>query len=223
MKALDTAQGFGADGGEQARKRILIAVDWFTPGYRGGGPITSIAHFVAALGAHYDISILTSDRDYGQKVPYPDIVPDTWVAHGPHCRVWYCSAEARSYRHFRQLISETAYDLLYLNSMFSVTYTIFPLWNSRSLKPEVPVLLAPRGMLHAGALSLKPLKKKLFLRALRLMGMAKHIAFQATDAQEVHDIQTAFGAAAQVYQAPNLPRMTQQPLQMCPSNPANCV
>ena len=142
------------------RKRILIAIDWYLPGFRGGGPITSIANLVDALGDEYDFLIVTSDTDQGESKPYLEIPTDRWVESGPHCSVWYCSAEGRGYRHFRKLLGETEYDLLYLNSMFSLRFTIFPLWSSRAAKPEVPVLLAPRGMLHAGALSLKPLKKK---------------------------------------------------------------
>jgi glycosyltransferase involved in cell wall biosynthesis len=193
------------------RKRILIVIDWYLPGFRGGGPITSIANLVAAMGDRYHFSIITSDRDYGQKAPYPGIATDEWIDRGPQERVWYCSPEAASYRHFRRLISDTNYDLLYLQSMFSLRYTIFPLWNSRSQKPEAPVLLAPRGMLHAGALGLKPLKKKFFLALLRFTGIHHQIQFQATDDQEVIDIQQIFGAKTKVLQAPNLPKLMQPP------------
>lgn len=201
------------------RKRILIAIDWFLPGYRGGGPITSIANLIDGLSGRYHFSVLTSDRDYGQRTPYPDVPTDQWVERSPHCRVWYCSPEERSYRHFRRIIAETDYDLLYLNSMFSQRYTIYPLWNSRSTKPEVPVLLAPRGMLHSGALGLKSFKKKLFLGALKLTKIHKQIRFQATDAQEVLDIQQVFGVDAQVLQAPNLPKMQQPPLALIAKQP----
>ncbi|MEY3443572.1 MAG: hypothetical protein RLZZ519_1853 [Bacteroidota bacterium] len=195
------------------RKRILIAIDWYLPGYRGGGPITSVANLVDALGDQYDFSIVTSDTDQGESKPYLDVPTDQWVELAPHRRVWYCSREGRSYRHFRQLLADTEYDLLYLNSMFSLRFTIFPLWSSRAAKPKVPVLLAPRGMLHAGALSLKPLKKKIFLRILRLMGIDKHLIFQATDNQEVLDIKGVFGESARVLQATNLPRMHQPAFQ----------
>lgn len=195
------------------RKRILIAIDWYLPGYRGGGPITSVANLVNALGDQYDFSIVTSDTDAGESKPYLDVATDQWVELAPHCRVWYCSREGRGYRHFRQLLADTEYDLLYLNSMFSLRFTIFPLWSSRAAKPNVPVLLAPRGMLHAGALSLKPLKKKIFLRIIRLMGIDKHLIFQATDDQEVVDIKGIFGESARILQATNLPRMHQPAFQ----------
>jgi glycosyltransferase involved in cell wall biosynthesis len=200
-------------------KRILVFIDWYLPGFRGGGPITSIANLVEALAGEFHFSIVTSDKDYGQRKPYPGITPDTWIEQGPFCRVWYCSGETNSYRHIRRIIAETDYDVLYLNSMFSLRYTIYPLWNSRAAKPEVAVLLAPRGMLHAGALSLKPLKKKLFLNAIRWMGIHKQIHFQATDAVEVTDIRKVFGKDAQIHEAPNLPRMRQSPFASIPKHP----
>lgn len=199
----------------EERKRILIVIDWFLPGYRGGGPITSIANLVTALGHRYDFSIVTSDRDLGQKYPYEGIPLDSWITR-PNYRIWYCSQEAAGYRHMRRLISETDYDLLYLNSMFSLRFTIFPLWNSRAAKPEVPVLLAPRGMLHQGALSLKPFKKKVFLKLLKWVGIPNQICFQATDEVEKLDILAAFGENVRVLSAPNLPKTDQAPFVRTP-------
>jgi glycosyltransferase involved in cell wall biosynthesis len=187
--------------------RVLVMIDWYLPGFKAGGPIRSVANLVEALGEHCHFSIVTTDKDYGEKKPYPDIEPNTWIERSPDCRVWYCAADAKGYRHFRSIIKETDYDVLYLNSMFSLRYTIFPLWNARSQKPETPVVLAPRGMLHQGALSLKRRKKMFFLRLIKLIGAHKAIRFQATDAQEIQDIRQVFGEDAQVVEAPNLPRL----------------
>lgn len=187
------------------RKRILVFIDWYLPGFKGGGPITSIANMVAALKEDFEFWIVTSSRDAGETKPYPGIPTDTWVD-GDGCKIWYFSKAGHSYAAVRRLIGETEYDLLYLNSMFSVGFTIYPLWGGRAAKPEVPILLAPRGMLHQGALALKPLKKKIFLNLLRMMGIPKHIHFHATDAIEVEDIRRVFGKDTLVTEAPNLPQ-----------------
>ncbi|MEM0996675.1 MAG: glycosyltransferase family 4 protein [Bacteroidota bacterium] len=188
------------------KTKILVMIDWYLPGFRAGGPIRSVANLVDGLGERFDFSIVTSDTDYGALEPYAGIEPDTWIERGPDCRVWYCSRDHRGYRHFRRIIMETDYDVLYLNSMFSLRYTIYPLWNSRSMKPEKPVVLAPRGMLHAGALAIKQRKKTWFLRGIKAIGAHKEIRFQATDAQEVADVHAVFGTQVDVVEAPNLPR-----------------
>ena len=201
-----------------AKPRVLVCIDWYLPGFRGGGPIRSVANIVQALGTEFDFSILTSDTDYGCKEPYIGIEADTWVEM-PGCKVWYCSKEARSYRHVRSLISQGDWDVLYLNSVFSLRYTIFPLWTGRAAFPDKKIVLAPRGMLHTGALALKPRKKKLFLRALRLAGLHKHVLFHATDAQEVQDIATVFGKEVNIHLAPNLPQLQGEAQPAIPKQP----
>lgn len=196
--------------------RVLAMIDWYLPGFKGGGPIRSLANMVTALRGDFDFRVVTSDSDYGDREAYPGITPDTWTNAPDGTPTWYCSREARSYRHMRTLIADTDFDVLYLNSMFSLRFTLYPLWIARSTKPEATVLLAPRGMLHAGALSLKPLKKKLFLGFLRLMGMHKQVVFHATDAQEVEDVRRVFGQDTQVLLAPNLPDPEQPPLTLLP-------
>lgn len=196
--------------------RVLAMIDWYLPGYKGGGPIRSLAHIAAALHARHSLQVVTSDRDYGDKAPYPGITPDTWTTAPDGTPTWYCSAEARSYRHMRGIIAGSRFEVLYLNSMFSIRFTLYPLWITRSTCPEATVILAPRGMLHAGALSLKPFKKKLFLGFLRLMGMHRQVVFHATDAQEVLDIQAVFGKDVQVVHAPNLPAPDQSDLTLIP-------
>ena len=196
-----------------APRKVMIMVDWYLPGFRGGGPIRSVANITSALHQDFEFQIVTSDTDYALKTPYPDIQPDTWLPGPSGEQVWYCSREGKSYRHFRHLIGNHTFDVLYLNSLFSLRYTIFPLWIARSTKPEVAIILAPRGMLHPGALSLKARKKKLFITLLKWMGMHKQITFHATDPQEEADIRKAFGPDVQVVTAANLPRIPLPPFQ----------
>lgn len=198
------------------RPRVLAMIDWYLPGYQGGGPIRSLANCVAALREDYDFQIVTSANDHGARTPYAGITPDTWTTAPDGTPAWYCSGDAASYRHMRSILASTRFDTLYLNSMFSLRYTLYPLWIARSTQPEATVILAPRGMLHAGALSLKPRKKRLFLGFLRLMGMHKQVVFHATDAQEVADVRRVFGEDVQVVLAPNLPEAQQPPLQLIP-------
>lgn len=201
------------------RTSVLVLVDWFAPGYKAGGPIRSVTNLVDALDADFDFSILTSNQDYGDPEPYADVPADEWVSRSESCRVWYASPEQRTYRKFRELLRETPYDVLYLNSMFSLRYTFYPIWITRAHNPEAKVILAPRGMLHAGALALKSRKKKLFLGFIRFLGIHKHITFQATDAQEAADIRRVFGDKVDIVQVPNLPKPEQPDLQAVEKRP----
>lgn len=191
---------------QDKKTHILIFIDWYLPGYKAGGPIRSVANLVEAFHDQYDFSIVTSDRDLGDDGAYSGVETDEWVE-VEHCKVWYASPERNSYRHLRNLIFGMSYDVLYVQSMFSLKYSLFPIWSSRAMTEEAKIVLAPRGMLHQGAIGLKRRKKRLFLRFFRFFGMHKSLTFQATDAQEQADIRQHFGDV-KVVQAPNLPRMS---------------
>lgn len=191
------------------KPRVMIFIDWFLPGYKAGGPIRSVANLVETLHHKYAFSIVTSDRDLGDAEAYPGIESDTWIEQD-HCRVWYASPNHQSYRHFRNLIFNNEFDILYTQSMFSLKYTFFPLWTCRALRPETKMILAPRGMLHEGAIGLKSRKKKLFLRVFKLLRLHKAVTVQATDDQEEADIRKWLGEV-EIERVKNLPRAVLPP------------
>jgi glycosyltransferase involved in cell wall biosynthesis len=65
------------------------------------------------------------------------------------------------------------------------------------------VLLAPRGMLGKGAMSLKPLKKNIFILFGRALGLYRNISFHASNPQEELDIRKKF-RLARIVNAPNI-------------------
>ena len=58
---------------------VLVFVDWYKPGYRGGGPVRSMINMVDHLGDQCHFHIVTADTDYTNTQPYPGIVPDQWT------------------------------------------------------------------------------------------------------------------------------------------------
>ena len=54
-------------------KKILIFIDWFTPGFKAGGPIKSVSNIVNSLFNEFDFYIITSDRDINETEPYQNI------------------------------------------------------------------------------------------------------------------------------------------------------
>lgn len=186
-----------------SRPRVLICTDWFVPGFKAGGPIRSLDAVVHGLGDHFDFDVLTSDRDLGDATAYPGIDVNRWLDRGPGLRVMYLSPSTRTRRRITEIVRSTPWDCLYLNSMYSIPFTLHPLLAARRLGRRV--VLAPRGMLHAGALALKPLRKRAFLATFRAIGLHRGAVFQATNALEEMDIRRTFGSAAVIGTAANLP------------------
>lgn len=191
--------------------RIAVLIDWYLPGYRAGGPIQSVHNLVQALGDEHEFFILTTDHDHGSDAPYTEVPSDCWVARTDGSQVYYFSEEGLTSETLFTLLDEGSFDWLYVQSMYSQSFARWPLqwYQRRRNHRHSQLLLAPRGMLQAGAMQQGYWKKRLYLLALRWLGFTREVIFQATDAQEVSDIRRYFGRNAPVRLASNLPRQTQ--------------
>lgn len=198
---------------------ILICVDWFAPGYKGGGPIRSCVNFAYAMRDSYTIYVLTSDRDWGNDAAYDGITTDTWMTFDEGIQVCYASPANLGYGVILEKIQAVSPDFIYLNSMYSVPFTIYPLWAYWRGKIPSKIILAVRGMLRSSALAQQFLKKKIYLFLFTLLGWHKKILFHATDAEEGNDITTIFGKDTRYIVAANLPA----PLQTAQSAPQKTV
>ncbi|MBX3256517.1 MAG: glycosyltransferase family 4 protein [Chitinophagaceae bacterium] len=168
-------------------KRILIFVDWYEPGFKGGGPIRSVANIVYNLHDRYEFFIFTSNRDLGETMPYKNITADVWTSANNAC-IFYASPKSLSWSAISSQIKSVAPDFIYLNGMYAKYYAIYPLLIKRLNITAAKVILAPRGMLQSGALQFKPAKKKLFLKLFSLLSIPRRIVGHATDEQEKNDI-----------------------------------
>lgn len=187
------------------KPRILCFVACYLPGYRGGGPVRTIASIVEHLGDEFDISIVTRDRDISDTSPYSGVAIDNWNRVGK-AKVFYASKKMRNCRGTTKLLRETPHDVLYLNSFFDVRFTILPLVARRfGSAPNAPCLIAPRGEFSKAAIALKALKKRLHIKVAKAFGLYHGLFWQASSDYEQKDIVREFGlASGQVQVAPNL-------------------
>lgn len=179
-------------------------VDWYAPGFKAGGPIRSVVNFADQLENDLDIYVLTTDRDLGESQPYIDTITDQWVSFNRHM-VYYTSPGNLSWTKLQKVILEINADYIYLNSMFSRFFSIYPLMMKRMGKLKSKIVLAPRGMLKDSALQYKAEKKKIFISLFNILGIPKEIVFHATDDTEETDIVHQFGQKIHLFKAANLP------------------
>ncbi len=181
---------------------VLTVVDYYVPGYKGGGPIRSIAHMVARFGDEIDFRIITRDRDLGDTAPYTDITPGAWQTVGK-AQVLYLND--LSFSRLAAVLNDIPYDRLYLNSFFSSLCVKVMILHWRGRIPSVPVIIAPRGEFYAGALALKATKKRAYLQLTRGLGIYKQVIWHATTADEQRSIRTLFPAGVVSVVTPDLP------------------
>lgn len=154
----------------------------------------------------FDFWIFTSSHDHNSDRPYENITPDEWVHRGENEHVYYCSSKHLNREVVNKALLSQSFDKLYFNSLFSKNFTLLPIVaaGKSGFQPD-QIILAPRGMLKSGALSIKPLKKKLFLIYARLTGLFDGIIWHATSSDEQKEIVFQFGNKATIRIAENLP------------------
>ena len=189
---------------DQPLKKILVIIDWYLPGYKAGGPIKSCVSMVERLKNFYHFRIITGDTDLNETNPYQDVVANKWTVTSKGTEVFYCSKNFLKMKNIAQLIRAEQAAVIYLNSMFSLYFTLIPLMVVRLNKIPCKIVVAPRGMLSKGALALKPVKKKLFLAVSKMMGLFNNVTFHASTQIEVQEIKSVFGEHAKVLHAINL-------------------
>jgi len=175
---------------------ILTSIPWYLPGFKAGGPVQTVANMVAMLSDEFDFLIVTADRDFKDKLPYPNVPVNSWMQVG-RAKVLYVSPHNYSLRFWVRLLRETPHDLLYLNSFFHPFFTQMPLLARRlGMVHKRPTILAPRGSLARGALALKAWKKKPYLKLVNSVSLYKDITWQASSTYEASDIRRALGDIA---------------------------
>jgi glycosyltransferase involved in cell wall biosynthesis len=192
-----------------AKKKILVFIDWYLPGFKAGGPIKSCSSMVQRLHDEFDFRIVTGNTDLNESVQYQNIKSDEWNILEDKTPVFYCSAKSKNHASISKIIEEQMPDVVYLNSMFSPWFTLVPLMVSGKYKNKIKIVVAPRGMLSPGALALKPLKKKMFLHFAKLMRLFNNVTFHASTEIEVNEIKKVFGSKASIVHAINITPKTE--------------
>lgn len=177
-------------------------IDWFLPGNKAGGPVKSVYSLLNLLQPYYNFSVITTNKDLGEVKPYTTIRSDCWTTYSG-IPVYYFSKRKLKSPKLLEVINSVKPDVVYLNSFWSFYFSLLPLRFEKAGKLKCAMVLAPRGMLGKGALSIKPLKKKLFLSLLKFVNLHSKVIFHATTGDEVKEIR-AFFKKAHVRIASNL-------------------
>ncbi len=186
------------------KKKILIFIDWFLPGYKAGGPVRSMANMVEYLGDRYEFYIVTRNTDYTETTPYTGISTNEWVGFSEGVKVFYASIEIQNLNNYREIIQSQNFSVAYVNGIYSWKYSILPLIALRGFKGKK--IVASRGMLAQSAIDVKGGKKKVFLRLVKLFNLYKGVIFHVTNDKEKGDVKKVLGSRFKVQVADNLPK-----------------
>jgi glycosyltransferase involved in cell wall biosynthesis len=149
--------------------------------------------------------VFASETDFKSKAILEGISVDRWQERR-RARVFYASARHRGPWGLRRVVREVSPDVIYLNGFFARRFTM-PVLVLRylGLIPSLPVILAPHGEFSAGALGLKGVRKGLYLRLARALGLYRDVLWHACSDEEVNAIRRVQGPHARIVEAANFP------------------
>ncbi|KAB1067853.1 glycosyltransferase [Tamlana haliotis] len=184
-----------------SKKNILFFTDWFLPAYKAGGPIQSVANLTNHLKETFNIWVVTSNSDLDAELVLPPTELNTWIAKDGY-HVIYLNKDHQNKNTYRSILNEIPVHAIYFNSLFSLNFTLIPLWLTRN--SSIKKVMAPRGMLGKGALAIKPTKKKFFLKLFKAFKLPNKLQWHATDISEKNEIIQHFGKRVKIDVVPNL-------------------
>lgn len=184
------------------KPKIAILIDWYIPGTKAGGPVRSIFSLCEILKSEFDICIFTSNHDLGSTKSYEGIKADE-MFDKDGIKYIYFSSDPTINERIIEKVNEFTPSIIYLNSFWSYPFSISIVRAKQQKRIQAPVLLAPRGMLGSGALSLKSFKKQLYLFYARMSRVYQHITFHASNEQEKNAILKQF-PRSKIFTVPNI-------------------
>lgn len=187
---------------------ILIFTRYYLPGFRAGGPVRSVANLVFALNTVFDFRIVCYERDLGSNQSYPNIKIGQWQkVNGAMVR--YASMHELGFSFCKRMFYEIKPDVIYLNSLFDLEFSIKPFF-ALGRGAATPIVLSPRGELSPAALNIKPLRKLFFLKVLYAIRAYENISWHACSKLEAEFINQHFlPKSREVFLASNLPELHQ--------------
>ncbi|MAD57031.1 MAG: hypothetical protein CMK44_00480 [Porticoccus sp.] len=189
------------------KKTILLSIDWYLPGTNSGGPVRSFSNLIDSFKDKFIFFIITRNHDYASTETYKGIESNKWIKRSKNLNIIYLSKEKLSFLNLINLYKEVEYDYFWINGVYSLYFSVFPLIYLK-MKKEVGIVSA-RGMLNPQAFSVKPLRKRFYLLFSNCLGLFDKIKFHATNESEKTYINKHLGKNKSIFIAPNIPSLIQ--------------
>ncbi len=182
-------------------KRNILVIGPYIPGKSYGGPVKSILNMVESLSDDFRFYIVTRDRDLGASTPYTSVNIGKWNTVGK-AQVFYLP-KGKELKYLLKILTKMDFDIIY-NSSFFAKNSLFIQLLKRLNIIQRPVIVAPRGEFVPGALEIKSVKKRAFLKIYKTMKIQECLSFNCTSTYDRRDIESILGEKARIYVAGNI-------------------
>ncbi|MEO8071688.1 MAG: glycosyltransferase [Acidobacteriota bacterium] len=187
----------------EKKPKILVFCNYYLPGFKGGGSLRTIVNMVDRLNNKFDFWIITLDHD-GDNIQYKGVNINEWNDN-ESAKVYYLSKDSIKISKLRELILSVKPNSIYLNSVFATLSIYVLILRKLALIPRLKIILAPEGEISEGALGLKSVKKKAFLKLAKTVKLHRDLIWKTTSEFEKSEAERLKGTGGQIFIAPNLP------------------
>ena len=169
------------------KNRVLLVNPYYLPGYKSGGPQRTLQNVCDFFSKYNDIYIVTKNVDFGETDPY-NVETNVWLKkYG--VSIMYIEPENYNVKIFRDLYKQ--FDVIYACGLFCRSTIDFMLINKQN---DAKILyVAPMGVFSKNALTIRGIKKKLFLKTFSALGAFKKIVWSFTSDEEKNEALDAIG------------------------------
>ncbi len=184
--------------------RILHVVPTYAPGFRYGGPVASVRGLAEAQARRgHRVTVATTDRDEGVRLAVP-LKVETRLC-GVSVRYFHAvgPGRLRFAPGLGRWLARAAgdFDLVHAHGLFAATTTMAL---AAARRAGAPTVLAPRGMLMAGALGARGhVRKRLWLAGPEAKNLAALGAWHLTAGIEAQELPAELAPKAVRFLAPN--------------------
>ncbi len=185
------------------KQKLLIFSDWFSPAYKVGGPVQSIAQLCFLLRDTFEIYVVTSTRDLNEELRLPENAKNKFVD-GQGIRIIYLDNEHLTLRSIRSIVKEVNPSVFFFNGLFNTYFAKIVLLLLVTARRKKRVL-SVRGMLKESAFSRKKSKKRIYIYLLKLLGGHKQFVFHCTTESEQAEVIREFGKKTKTQVLSNVP------------------
>jgi glycosyltransferase involved in cell wall biosynthesis len=189
---------------DSTKLKVLAVVDYYLPGYKGGGPAVSVSRIIGCLNQDLNFSVFTRDRDLGDQEPYKNIESNKWTKE-EDMQLFYASPKNLNTLGLWRVIRNSKPDVIYLNSYFSRLTRSALILRTLGILKSTPLLIAPRGEFSPGALQLKAPKKKLYVALANFFKFHAGVTWQVSSSRELDDTKAVVHTSADYFiKAPDI-------------------
>ena len=179
---------------------LYIFCGHYLPGYKAGGILRTVVNMVANLSDKMNLSIITRDRDHGEKAPYKSTKVNTWTKYKGD-KIFYFSKSKMNIFSIAKFFNSNKKKLFFFNSFFEkfTVYYFIAFFFTPFFKDRKKIFLAPRGEFLDGCLNINKNKKLLYLRFFKLAYEPEKVHWIFSDGYEFNDFKEKFPIQIKMY------------------------